>query len=129
MIEVTVNPEELPSGHSAGKVYEDEVGDIYLGGGNTIAQQHKNIITANFKFGLRVTAGQTLIDKLKAEPHAKDKSKWSPVILCYTMAYLAETGELFTVLQKVMAANQQRGFRDGVAHLQAEFRKLMDLAW
>lgn len=121
MIEIKVDPQELPQAHSSTIICEDKNGYYALGYGDNT----KPVVTAHLKkMGLYVIGGQSLREFLEQN---ETKMGWFEAILFYTVRFLNNNGTLSNVLQDVFQEHYQNGFRDGQYNLRNYFRRGLNL--
>lgn len=76
MVEITVDKDEWPRGHSARKVHEDENCTVYLGTGNTF-KDSRYMASVHFKnFPLTIQGGKSFSDFIETRLNDAYKSAW-----------------------------------------------------
>lgn len=130
-IEIKVDPEELPNGYSAERVYSDAVTYISIGSGHQrcgyvtdISGGGLPIISIDLdQFEIRIQGGKTLIDRLKPLAYVE----YPNAALCYAFEWAYKNNKLFEYVQKLVTHFRKVGYKDGVEEAQAAMRKALGL--
>ena len=133
---ITVDPEEIPRGHSGGLVYpihpdEDEYSSISacLGSSYDECGRRKQPLRVNRysldKHHIDIIGGQSLIDYLEGIPN-KDKANHA---MGYALQYAAKVGQLGELLSVFMERVHQQGYQNGREAVQQELRALIGVSY
>jgi len=122
--EIAVDKHEIPGSFSTGFAYEDQRFRLNLGGGSSYGEGSKLVITITFKdLGLHVTGGQSMLESVSG----LDRSEWCGPLFEYTIAALIKSGQLYSVLKKLLSSEKSKGLQEGEEDAQQAMRTALGL--
>lgn len=120
MNQFIVNEQEVPHGHCAVKVHEDENCYVSFGQGNTLLDQ-REVACIDFKnLDVKILGGKSLRDHLKSHP----KEDWYIQSLSY-MINNCDTPRFINFLDCLLINARTKAYQKGFKQAQENIRKAL----